>query len=456
MHQNSNPRSCTRSKNLWLYCALLLLSLLYGIFQFQVVFHPVFSTSLLSSYSSSSFQSKVSITDHSPKGRIFYCGWEWPIARLFPDFNDSQPHKQWNPNEIPPNSTEHDILVYGMHGPCPSRNVERILHHDFAGKVLYLNGESVGNVFDMIPQDWILDPKNHPQVYRLFQIGPYPPIQFQVGASDSNSNNTSDTNVLLKQQRNQFYNQQSLLVFHMAIYLSRELAEREDNNDSLDRTTRINHNQDRHNDIIQSNTPLWKLLSDHSKKPRNTREYSAIVYLASNCQPHRQIAAQQLSTVVPVHYGEICTVVGVNNSRIPSSLLTNRDDFRHNDLIFRHYKYCLVMENTQQEGYMSEKLLSAYLSGCLPIYYGTKEVFEIFHPNSFVFYDVYQPNASLELMRLLEANDTLYEEMLYSTPILLHGEETVDQFLSLDPKVANGQLNRKVREMMGIDELLLV
>jgi hypothetical protein len=113
------------------------------------------------------------------------------------------------------------------------------------------------------------------------------------------------------------------------------------------------------------------------------------------------------------------------------------------------------MENTQREGYRTEKLLLAYLGGCLPIYYGSPKVFQIFHPNSFVFYDVHQPDAALELIRLLEANDTLYEEMLSSTPILLHGEETLDQFLSLYSDIANGGLNRKVRQMMGIDELSL-
>lgn len=63
----------------------------------------------------------------------------------------------------------------------------------------------------------------------------------------------------------------------------------------------------------------------------------------------------------------------------------NRDGFYQNYQLYHDYKYCLVMENRALEGYMTEKLANAFLGGCLPIYYGTKEVFDVFHEDAFTF-----------------------------------------------------------------------
>jgi hypothetical protein len=499
MQQQTDGSWSKRVTKFWPYwVALLLLFLsLFGDVRFEAVMRPNISTTTVSLTSLSSLSSTINTTtttsaknnyykDASNQNkninrRVFHCGYEWPITRLFPDFNNSQHHLPWNPKDIHPKSTtEHDILVYGMHGPCPSDDIKRILQKEFAGKVLYINGESDGNVFEMIPKEWILDPINHPEVYRLFQIGPYPPKPMATSLDYNNITTTTTptitTNIsdlLFQQQHNQIYNQQSMQVFQMALYFSREMTARNfadnyqlrhinQNNQHHDhRYSYSYYQQDRHSDIVLNNTPLLEeQLVDHSKKPHNTKEYSAIVYLATKCQPHRQIAAQQLSTILPVHYGETCTVMGFNNNNnnnntrpIPSSIRTSRNEFQYNDQLFRHYKYCLVMENTQQTGYMTEKLFNAYLGGCLPIYYGTHEVYQIFHRNSFIFYDIDQPNVSLDMIQLLEGNDTLYEEMLYGTPILLHGKETMDQYFSIFPEIANGSLNRKLREMMGMGEL---
>ena len=42
------------------------------------------------------------------------------------------------------------------------------------------------------------------------------------------------------------------------------------------------------------------------------------------------------------------------------------------------------MENTISEGYVTEKILNAFLAGSIPIYYGDKLAKEIFNPDSFV------------------------------------------------------------------------
>jgi hypothetical protein len=42
--------------------------------------------------------------------------------------------------------------------------------------------------------------------------------------------------------------------------------------------------------------------------------------------------------------------------------------------LLRRYKYCLVMENQRQTGYVTEKLLDCIPAGCVPLYWGAPDV----------------------------------------------------------------------------------
>jgi len=60
--------------------------------------------------------------------------------------------------------------------------------------------------------------------------------------------------------------------------------------------------------------------------------------------------------------------------------------------VFSRYRYALVMENSDSPGYVSEKILHAFLSGTVPIYYGSRFVFEIFNAKAFIFFDLDMPH----------------------------------------------------------------
>jgi hypothetical protein len=86
------------------------------------------------------------------------------------------------------------------------------------------------------------------------------------------------------------------------------------------------------------------------------------------------------------------------------------------------------MENSVAPGYISEKILLAFLGGCIPIYYGTVEIFDIFNHNAFVFYNVSDPAPALDRIRLLEENITAYMQVSRDEPILAHGNVTIDKY----------------------------
>jgi hypothetical protein len=99
---------------------------------------------------------------------------------------------------------------------------------------------------------------------------------------------------------------------------------------------------------------------------------------------------------------------------------------------------------------MTEKILNAYLGGCLPIYYGSPpDVYSVFANQSFLYYDVHHPQRTLSRLQQLAGNQTLYEEMS-SAPILRDGVNTINQYFSLYPSVGDGSLNQQIRRMMKL------
>jgi hypothetical protein len=85
----------------------------------------------------------------------------------------------------------------------------------------------------------------------------------------------------------------------------------------------------------------------------------------------------------------------------------------------------------------------------VPIYWGTLEVNDVFHEDSFLYYDIDDPRPILDKIAHLETNRTAYEEML-NAPILKHGKDTIEDYFSLTNAIGNGALKRKIRAMMGL------
>ena len=48
------------------------------------------------------------------------------------------------------------------------------------------------------------------------------------------------------------------------------------------------------------------------------------------------------------------------------------------------YKFSIAMENSEGDGYSSEKIIDSFLSGTIPIYYGDYMIDEYINPNSYI------------------------------------------------------------------------
>ena len=199
---------------------------------------------------------------------------------------------------------------------------------------------------------------------------------------------------------------------------------------------------------------FWPQIFDATMRPQSNLEYKAVIYATSNCVDFRQRAAKDIGKIIPVFFGGKCVVQSLlssgNGTIYQGKDLETRDSYLSNLRAFSKFQFCLVLENQNNDGYISEKILNAFLGGCLPIYYGTNEVFDLFHPESFVFYDINNAGPALRLLEHLYNNKTAYRERM-QRPILRNGNETIEKFFSLTDELGGGALKRRVRKMLGLE-----
>jgi hypothetical protein len=173
-----------------------------------------------------------------------------------------------------------------------------------------------------------------------------------------------------------------------------------------------------------------------------------LLYTASNCVGYREEAFDRLAllNISNVDYGGKCQGKMQNHTNVRPRKI--RRHYALNHEYMKHFRYCLVMENTKLDGYITEKILLAYRGGCIPIYYGTREIFNIFNPKSFIYYDIEDPQPALNEIIRLEGDRNAYEQVL-KEPILLDGSNTIAKYFSLsDEIIPNAPLKKKIRDMV--------
>ena len=77
------------------------------------------------------------------------------------------------------------------------------------------------------------------------------------------------------------------------------------------------------------------------------------------------------------------------------------------------YKFSIAMENSEGEGYTSEKLIQSYFSGTIPIYYGNYLIDEIFNPKSYILIKNEKDMIKkIEYIKRIDNNNALYKKFL--------------------------------------------
>ena len=83
------------------------------------------------------------------------------------------------------------------------------------------------------------------------------------------------------------------------------------------------------------------------------------------------------------------------------------------------YKFSIAMENTNGDGYISEKIIQSFYAGTIPIYYGDYMIDEFINPKSFILIkgqkDMYN---KIEYIKKIDNDDKLYKKILMEKVII--------------------------------------
>ena len=82
-------------------------------------------------------------------------------------------------------------------------------------------------------------------------------------------------------------------------------------------------------------------------------------------------------------------------------------------LFLSKYKFSIAMENSEGDGYLSEKIIDSFEAGTIPIYYGDYMLDEFINPNSYILIrgekDLYE---KIKFIKKIDNDDSLYKKIL--------------------------------------------
>ncbi|WRF30485.1 fucosyltransferase [Helicobacter pylori] len=129
-------------------------------------------------------------------------------------------------------------------------------------------------------------------------------------------------------------------------------------------------------------------------------------FVASNPNaPIRNAFYDALNSIEPVTGGgSVKNTLGYN--------VKNKNEF------LSQYKFNLCFENSQGYGYVTEKIIDAYFSHTIPIYWGSPSVAKDFNPKSFVnVHDFKDFDEAIDYIKYLHTHPNAYLDMLYENPL---------------------------------------
>jgi alpha(1,3/1,4) fucosyltransferase len=126
-----------------------------------------------------------------------------------------------------------------------------------------------------------------------------------------------------------------------------------------------------------------------------------------------------------------------NNDVLKVKFKDNKHEF------LESYRFNLCPENTNYQGYVTEKIFDALYSGCIPIYWGSNNnpEPEILNQNAILFYDMHGNNDLLfTKLRVLNQNRILYKEFAEQNRLKDEAPEIIYEYFN--------RLDKKLREIL--------
>ena len=143
-----------------------------------------------------------------------------------------------------------------------------------------------------------------------------------------------------------------------------------------------------------------------------SRKFCNFVYLQQNKEEEGTLLRCDFCSKL-AHYKKVdCPGIILNNMR--NAIVPRSGNWIQGKLDFiKNYKFTIAFENTFSRGYVTEKIMHAFMTNSIPVYCGDPEVQRMFNPKAFVNVRSFKNfDEVIEKIKLLDNNDNLYLEML--------------------------------------------
>jgi len=202
---------------------------------------------------------------------------------------------------------------------------------------------------------------------------------------------------------------------------------------------RINKNYDRKNSIVFQCEPLstisifkneygfdpyayddWYYFYD-TQNHHNVDKWYVSLNFKQLLEPDRFVKIKSFSSVISDTRGLPGHEYRINFAKLLDASINDYDNFgrrppfypfcHHRGMLINkedglaNYKYTLGVENTNQNGYLTEKFIDAILCECLLFYSGAPNADKFINPQAFIQLDLTKPQEALEIIKASIANN---------------------------------------------------
>lgn len=173
---------------------------------------------------------------------------------------------------------------------------------------------------------------------------------------------------------------------------------------------------------VKSNSTIFK------REYTNRNRDKTAAYVARNTLEHRSNFFKTLKKL-----NDSVNSLGASNHTVNTEI-PDRDKTYELAKIYSNYKFGFAMENKDEKGYITEKIMNVYRGGAIPIYWGTSDVKKIFNPDSYIYINDYPDFETCAKDIIAIANDDVRYNKMLDAPILLSGgERDYDKYYDTPP-----------------------
>jgi hypothetical protein len=209
--------------------------------------------------------------------------------------------------------------------------------------------------------------------------------------------------------------------------------------------------------IVQSIHVLWGAWNmlgastkEQLKRLQEPRAYQNrdgfMAYVHSNCRPHREKLFNSFVELAIANKFPLPTAYGKCVGKYPQTKAKKRDPGYRSELatqaLMAQCRFVLSGEPNKNKGYFTEKIINAFVSGAIPVVWGSEVVSDIFNFESYIYVGNSNISAVLDEVKYLQTNVSAYKEKL-AKPIL--NKHSLKKYFSLTDTVGGGFLKQKIR-----------